>query len=138
MVKKSPADLQKLMHISPKLAELNFDRFQDWQTPFTPDTARAAVLAFNGDVYTGLEAHTFSERDFTHAQKVFRIFLDSKDGKPHKIVSFFAKRARGSMSKFLIKNRVTTLKGITEFDGMGYRFDAGQSTPDRPVFTRSN
>jgi len=221
MTKKSPADLQKLMHISPKLAELNFDRFQDWQTPFTPDTARAAVLAFNGDVYTGLEAHTFSERDFTHAQKVFRIlsglygvlrpldlmmpyrlemgskvkndrgkdlysfwkadvtamladdidaspganvlinlasneyfgavdtdalgkriispvFLDSKDGKPHKIVSFFAKRARGSMSKFLIKNRVTTLKGITEFDGMGYRFDAGQSTPDRPVFTRSN
>lgn len=222
MAKKSPADLRKLMSISPALAELNFDRFQDWQRPFTPKTARPAVLAFNGDVYTGLDAiGSFNERDFTHAQKVFRIlsglygvlrpldlmmpyrlemgskvknergkdlyaywrddvtkllsadiadspgadvlinlasneyfgavdtdglgsrvispvFLDSKDGGPHKIVSFFAKKARGSMSQFLIKNRVTTIKGITDFDGMGYRFDAEQSTPDRPVFTRSN
>lgn len=220
MAKKSPADLQKLMSISPKLAELNFDRFQDWQVPFTAESSRAAVLAFNGDVYIGLEAGSFSERDFTHAQKVFRIlsglygvlrpldlmmpyrlemgskvknergedlysfwrddvtkllaadieespganvlinlasneyfgsvdveglgsrvispvFLDSKDGGPHKIVSFFAKRARGSMSQFLIKNRITTIKGISDFDGMGYRFDAAQSTPDRPVFTRS-
>ena len=179
------------------------------------------MLAFNGDVYHGLEAATFTERDFTHAQKVFRIlsglygvlrpldlmmpyrlemgskvnnergkdlysfwrddvtkllsadvedspganvlinlasneyfgavdtdglghrvispaFLDSKDGGPHKIVSFFAKRARGSMSQWLIKNRVTTIKAISDFDGMGYRFDSDQSTPDRPVFTRSN
>jgi len=220
MAKKSPGDLQELMHISPALAELNFDRFQDWQRPFTGDTARAAVLAFSGDVYHGLEAGTFSERDFTHAQKVFRIlsglygvlrpldmmmpyrlemgskvnndrgkdlyaywrddvtkilasdiaaspgadvlinlasneyfgavdpealgsriispvFLDSKDGGPHKIVSFFAKKARGSMSRHLIKNRITTIKGITEFDGMGYGYDAEQSAPDRPVFTRS-
>lgn len=221
MATKTPADLQKLMSISPALAELNHERFQDWQLPFTSDSARAAVLAFNGDVYTGLDAPgSFTERDFTHAQKVFRIlsglygvlrpldlmmpyrlemgskvanergkdlyafwrddvtktlaadieaspgadvlinlasneyfgavdkeglgsriispvFLDSKDGGPHKIVSFFAKRARGSMSQFLIKNRVTTIKGITDFDGMGYRYDAGQSTPDRPVFTRS-
>ena len=220
MVKKSPADLQQLMHISPALAELNFDRFQDWQVPFTKETARPAVLAFSGDVYLGLEAGTFSERDFTHAQKVFRIlsglygvlrpldlmmpyrlemgskvkngrgndlysfwrndvtktlaadieaspgadvlinlasneyfgavdpeglgariispvFLDSKDGGPHKIVSFFAKKARGSMSQYLIKNRITTIKGITDFDGMGYAYDPSQSTADRPVFTRS-
>lgn len=222
MVKKSPGDLAALMHISPSLAELNFDRFQDWQRPFTPASARPAVLAFNGDVYQGLDAvASFTERDFTHAQKVFRIlsglygvlrpldlmmpyrlemgskvknqrgkdlydfwredvtktlaqdieaspgpgvlinlasneyfnsvdvpalgarvispvFLDSKDGGPHKIVSFFAKRARGSMSQFLIKERVTTLKAITEFRGMGYAYDSAQSTPDRPVFTRSN
>lgn len=220
MVKKTPGDLQELMHISPALAELNFDRFQDWQMPFTTETARQAVLAFSGDVYLGLEASTFSERDFTHAQKVFRIlsglygvlrpldlmmpyrlemgskvenergkdlysfwkdevtkslaadidaspgpgvlinlasneyfgavdqqglgarivspvFLDSKDGGTHKIVSFFAKKARGSMSQFLIKNRISSVKGITEFDGMGYGFDASQSTPDRPVFIRS-
>ena len=221
MRQKSPADLQKLMHISPALAELNFDRFQDWQTPFTKESARPAILAFSGDVYMGLEASTFSERDFTHAQKVFRIlsglygvlrpldlmmpyrlemgsklendrgkdlyafwrddvtkmlsadieaspgadvlvnlasneyfgavdpiglgsriispvFLDSKDGGPYKIISFFAKKARGSMSQFLIKNRITTLKGIKEFDGMGYAYDPAESTQDRPVFTRSN
>jgi len=220
MAKKQPADLQELMHISPALAELNFDRFQDWQLPFTTETARPAVLAFDGDVYHGLEAGTFTERDFTHAQKVFRIlsglygvlrpldlmmpyrlemgskvenqrgkdlyafwkddvtkslaadidaspgpdvlinlasneyfgavdtaglgariispvFLDSKDGGPHKIVSFFAKKARGSMSRYLIKNRVGTIKGINEFDGMGYAYDPEQSTADSPVFTRS-
>jgi len=65
------------------------------------------------------------------------VFLDSKDGGPHKIVSFFAKRARGSMSRYLIKERVTTIKGLADFDGMGYRYDAAQSGPDRPVFTRS-
>ena len=52
-------------------------------------------------------------------------------------MSFFAKKARGSMSQFLIKNRISSVKGITEFDGMGYGFDASQSTPDRPVFIRS-
>jgi len=221
MASKSPPQLQKLMSISPALADLNFERFQDWQYPFTPDTARAAVLAFNGDVYTGLDAPgTFDERDFTHAQKTFRIlsglygvlrpldlmmpyrlemgtklpnergsnlydywredvadllredldaspgakvlvnlasneyfgavdtdrlgarvitpsFLDSKDGGPHKIVSFFAKRARGSMSGFLIRNRITSIKGLRDFDGMGYAYDADRSTDDQPVFTRS-
>ena len=71
------------------------------------------------------------------ARIISPVFLDSKDGGPHKIVSFFAKKARGSMSQFLIKNRVATIKGINEFEGMGYTFDASQSTPDRPVFIRS-
>lgn len=220
MAQKSPAELRELMHISPELADLNFERFQDWQTPFTRQTARPAVLAFAGDVYHGLEASTFGERDFTHAQKVFRIlsglygvlrpldlmmpyrlemgskvanergsdlyafwrddvtkmlaadlaespgpdvlvnlasneyfgavdpqglgariispvFLDSKDGGPHKVVSFFAKKARGAMSRFLITERIKTLKGITEFDGLGYAYDPEQSTPDSPVFLRS-
>ncbi len=67
-------DLQQLMSISQPLAELNFERFQDWQPPFTPKNARPAVLAFNGDTYIGLDApNTFSERDFTHAQKTLRI-----------------------------------------------------------------
>jgi len=205
MVKKSPADLQQLMHISPALAELNFDRFQDWQVPFTKETARPAVLAFSGDVYLGLEfrilsglygvlrpldlmmpyrlemgskvkngrgndLYSFWRNDVTKtlaadieaspgadvlinlasneyfgavdpeglgARIISPVFLDSKDGGPHKIVSFFAKKARGSMSQYLIKNRITTIKGITDFDGMGYAYDPSQSTADRPVFTRS-
>lgn len=222
MAVKSPAEIQKLMSISPKLAELNFERFQDWQQPFTVETARPAVLAFNGDVYHGLDApNSFSERDFTHAQKVFRIlsglygvlrpldlmmpyrlemgtklsnrrgmnlyqfwqndiaatlradlaespgakvvvnlasneyfnavdtnaveariispaFLDSKDGGPYKNVSFFAKRARGSMSRWLIQERVTSISKLTEFANDGYLYDEVDSTPDRPVFKRSN
>ncbi len=222
MVTKTPDDLRDLMGISPTLADLNFERFQEWQAPFTPDTARQSVLAFAGDVYTGLDAPaSFSTRDFTHAQKTFRIlsglygllrpldlmmayrlemgtklpngrganlydywrgpvtdllradldespgadvlinlasneyfgavdverlgsrvispvFLDAKNGGEPKIVSFFAKRARGEMSRFLIQERVSTIKGISDFDGMGYHFDADRSQPDRPTFVRES
>lgn len=222
MAKKSPDDISSLMGVSSSLGELNFTRFQDWERPFTTENARAAVLAFNGDVYTGLNAaESFSERDFTHAQKVLRIlsglygvlrpldlmqpyrlemgtalktdagrnlydfwgtqiadelntaidaspgakvlvnlasneyfgavdtkhldapivapaFLDAKGDADYKIVSFFAKKARGVMSAWIIQNRITTRKALVEFDGMGYRYDADRSTDDRPVFIRRN
>ena len=74
MAEKSPDQLSKMMSISASLADLNHERFQDWTTPFTPDNARPAVLAFDGDTYTGLDAAcSFSERDYTHSQKVLRI-----------------------------------------------------------------
>lgn len=69
----SPADIASLMHISDKLALLNAERFNDWQPDFTPDNARQAILAFKGDVYTGLQAETFSEDDFTFAQQHLRM-----------------------------------------------------------------
>jgi cytoplasmic iron level regulating protein YaaA (DUF328/UPF0246 family) len=221
MAEKSPRDLSKMMGISESLAELNHERFLDWETPFTPTNARPAVLAFSGDVYIGMDAGTFTERDFTHAQKVLRIlsglygvlrpldlmqpyrlemgstvkttrgkdlysfwgdtiteqlnadlaespgaralinlasneyfgavdtdtldarlvspvFLDSKDGGEPKIISFFAKRARGSMAGWIIRNRVTSPKALLEFAEDGYRHDPERSTTDRPVFVRSH
>ena len=56
--KLSPADLANLMGISDALALLNFNRFADWELPFTPENAKQAVLAFDGDVYDGLAAKT--------------------------------------------------------------------------------
>ena len=74
MAAKTPAEIGALMSISSTLAELNFDRFQDWQPTFTRKNARPAMLAFAGDTYIGLDAPaTFSERDYTHAQKVLRL-----------------------------------------------------------------
>ncbi len=73
MATKSPAQLRTMMGISDDLAQLNHERFQTWSQPFTPETARQAVLAFDGDVYQGLDAKSFNQRDFTHAQKVLRI-----------------------------------------------------------------
>ena len=74
MAKKSPTDISKLMHVSASLGELNHERFQDWEMPFTTKNARPALLAFNGDVYSGMDpAGTFGERDYTHAQKTLRI-----------------------------------------------------------------
>ncbi len=222
MAKKSPQEIEDMMGISPSLAELNFERFQDWEAPFTSDNARPALLAFNGDTYHGLDArNSFSERDFTHAQKTLRVlsglygvlrpldliqpyrlemgsrlenakgkdlyafwrqevtdrlsadlaaspgakvlvncasneyfgavdvdrldarvitpaFLDSKDGGPHKMVSFFAKRARGALAGWIIQSRLKSARAITGFAGMGYRFEQEQSTPDRPVFLRDS
>ena len=71
--KLSAPQIGKLMGISDKLADLNATRFHDWQPDFTPDNARQALLAFKGDVYTGLQAETFSEADFDFAQQHLRM-----------------------------------------------------------------
>lgn len=220
MATKSPDQLSRMMSISPKLGELNFERFQDWTVPFTPQNARPAVLAFNGDTYIGLDVRgSFSERDYTHAQKVLRIlsglhgvlrpldliqpyrlemgskvatrhgstlydfwgddvtdrlnadvavspgskvlvnlasneyfsvvqperldgrivsprFLDAKGDGEHKVVSFFAKRARGAMASWIVRERITSPKRLVEFDADGYRYDESRSTADEPTFTR--
>lgn len=71
---KSVADVAQLMHISDELAALNVQRYADFNAPFTPKNARAAILAFHGDVYVGMAASDrFGERDFTEAQKTVRI-----------------------------------------------------------------
>lgn len=61
-------DLQALMGISEKLANLNRDRFQQFSTPFTDDNAKPAVLTFNGDTYTGFDAATLSDADLQWSQ----------------------------------------------------------------------
>lgn len=61
------------MSISDKLGQLNAERFQSWHTPFSLKNARQAVLAFKGDVYTGLDAGSFNEQDFSFAQKHLRM-----------------------------------------------------------------
>ena len=217
---KSPADVARLMSISPSLAQLNVDRYRDFELPFTKRNARQALLAFNGDVYDGMAARaTFSEDDFAHAQKTFRIlsglygvlrpldlmmpyrlemgtklttakgrdlydfwgdeitralgdaikkspgervlvnlaskeyfgsvrpaklqapvvspvFLDGKGKGEPKIISFFAKKARGIMSGWLIRERITSADDIVNFAEAGYAFDPVRSAAERPVFVR--
>lgn len=219
MATKTPLEIGAMMGISRSLAETNFERFQDWEQPFTPANARPAVLAFRGDVYLGMDAPaTFSARDYSHAQKTLRIlsglygvlrpldliqayrlemgsrlttpagsdlysfwgneitevldeavaaspgakvlvnlasneyfssvkpgrlsvpvitptFLDAKNGN-YKVISFFAKKARGAMAGWIIKNRVGTVKGLNAFDATGYQHDPDRSSPGRPVFVR--
>lgn len=66
-------DILELMNVSLKIAELNFDRYEAWKKPFTPKNAKQAVLAFKGDVYTGLDAETMSSADLKFAQNHLRI-----------------------------------------------------------------
>jgi len=213
----TPVDLSKLMGISDKLAGLNAARFAEWQPEFTPDNARQALLAFKGDVYSGLQAEDFSEDDFDFAQQHLRmlsglygllrpldlmqpyrlemgtklanpqgkdlysfwgnllteklnqalqaqgdevlinlaseeyfsaikpallqanllkpVFLDQKNGK-YKVISFYAKKARGLMSRFIIKNRLSRPEQLQDFNLDGYSFDASQSKGNELVFTR--
>jgi cytoplasmic iron level regulating protein YaaA (DUF328/UPF0246 family) len=71
--KKSARSLKKLMGVSDNIAELNVERFQAFEIPFTTENAKPAVLTFSGDVYTGLQADSFSEEDMQFAQKHLRI-----------------------------------------------------------------
>ncbi len=69
----SSLDISDLMSVSAKIADLNFDRYESWKKPFTQKNAKQAVLAFKGDVYTGLDAATFSAADFKFAQNHLRV-----------------------------------------------------------------
>jgi cytoplasmic iron level regulating protein YaaA (DUF328/UPF0246 family) len=71
--KKKPKALSQLMSISDKLAELNWERNQQFSPPFTPENARPAVYAFNGDVYQGLDVYTLSEDKLDTLQDTLRI-----------------------------------------------------------------
>ena len=209
----------KLMSISDKLADLNATRFHDWHPDFTPQNARQAILAFKGDVYTGLQAETLTEDDFDFAQRHLRMlsglygvlrpldlmqpyrlemgtklanarganlyefwgerisgwlnealaaqgddillnlasneyfgavkrkalnariidteFKDLKNGQ-YKIISFYAKKARGLMARYVIKERIRDPEQLKAFDYQGYRYSAEQSKPDSLVFLRDH
>ena len=73
MKKKKPADLEKLMGISSKLADLNAERFRTWKSDYTKKEARSAIFAFKGDVYQGLAVEEWEKDDFAAAQKSIRI-----------------------------------------------------------------
>lgn len=70
---KSSKDLQKLMGISEKLGDLNAGRYQEFETPFTPENAKQAMYAFQGDTYVGLDAESLSKDDAKYAQDHLRI-----------------------------------------------------------------
>ena len=215
--KKKPAQLAELMDISPKLAELNYHRFQIWEPPFNLENSWQSVLMFNGEAYHGLRAETFSEANFDIAQQKLRIlsgvygllkpldliqpyrlemgipisiarkknlyefwkakittqlnkemvqmgqktlvnlaskeyfsavdrrklkariitpsFKELKDGQ-YQMVSFYAKKARGMMSRFIILNNITDPEEIKAFDDEGYYFNNQLSKENDWVFTR--
>ena len=193
----SPAQISELMHVSDKIGGLNAARFGSWNPAFTPANAKQALLAFKGDVYTGLDAQTLSEAQFDYAQQHLRMlsglygllrpldlmqpyrlemgtklanargkdlyafwgtrisewlnealaeqgddlllnlasneyfsavkrsalnariinteFKDLKNGQ-YKIISFYAKKARGMMSRFVIEERINDPAALKQFD----------------------
>ena len=215
---RSPQDIASLMSISDALAALNVARYGAWSPRFTQENARQAVMAFNGDVYEGLQAATLSLPDLDWAQQhlailsglygVLRpldlmqpyrlemgtrlatdagtnlyqfwgariaehlnrqladdtdpvvvnlasqeyfkavdrkalsarvvecVFEDYKGGH-YKIISFYAKRARGLMARWAIQQRASTPRQLEGFDLEGYAFHPAASSPERLVFRRA-
>ncbi len=211
--KLKAADLSKLMHLSDKLAALNYERFQAFgNMPKAP-----AALMFDGDTYAGLEAQSLDAEEQAFAADHLRILsglygllrpldmiepyrlemgtrLKTPKGKNlyefwgsqiaetlntlaadngakaiincasqeyygavdtkalsipvitpvfyeerlagPKIISFYAKKARGSMARYIIQRRLTDPAALTEFDTAGYRYTAELSQPNKPAFLR--
>ncbi|WP_189487021.1 peroxide stress protein YaaA [Asticcacaulis endophyticus] len=94
--------------------------------------------AVKADTILNLASQEYAKAALTKAMKLTVIntrFLDEKDGKA-RIVSFFAKRARGLMARYVIDNRIEDIEQVKAFDTDGYRFQADQSTPAEWVFSR--
>lgn len=214
----SPQQLGSLMKISDKLAGLNAARFEQWQRPFNEENARPAMFAFNGDVYTGLDAASLSSDAIATAQKQLRIlsglygvlrpldlmqpyrlemgtkldnakgknlyeywgdtitqvlnddlaelgsstlvnlasneyfsavkpkhlnaniitpvFKDEKNGQ-YKVISFYAKKARGLMARFIVNQKPESVSDLKEFDLNGYSFNEAMSSDKELVFCRA-
>lgn len=214
--KESIPELINLMHVSEKLARLNWQRNQDFETPFHKENAKQAIFVFNGDVYVGLDVFSLPEQLIGKMQSQLRIlsglygllkpldliqpyrlemgtkfpvgknknlyefwkekitralnqemqqdellvnlaseeyfsaidlkgikaqvispqFKDFKNGKL-KIISFFAKKARGAMARYLLENNIETSDDVLGFNASGYAYSkAHTESPLKPVFIR--
>lgn len=215
--KKSTKKISDLMTVSENIAALNYERFQNFNTPFTPDNAKQSLLAFKGDVYTDIDVENYTTGEFDFAQNHLRIlsglygllkpldliqpyrlemkiklknsrgkdlyqfwgnritkainedlkentgsvlinlasneyfkvidpkkikgeiitpvFKDYKDG-DYKIIAFYAKRARGMMANFIIKNKLKNVEKLKTFGEGGYEYNQRLSTEKEWVFIR--
>ena len=213
--KKSAKSLSQLMHVSDALGHLNYERNQSWELPFTPENARPAIYAFNGDVYRGFDAYTLPKEKIETAQNTVRIlsglygflkpldliqpyrlemgtkfpvgknkslyafwqntitktlndelldgelflnlasneyfkaidskalktpvitahFKDFKNGE-YKIISFYAKEARGLMARFVVDTNAQTIDDLKAFNYEGYNYSEPMSSKKELVFIR--
>lgn len=216
--KLSASEIANLMTVSEKIANLNVERFRDWQPDFDFSNARQAIFAFKGDVYTGLDAYELSDDSIQYAQQHLRmlsglygllrpldlmmpyrlemgtklknqrgtnlyqfwdhiitdlinedlaavqsdllvnlasdeyykavketkiqaeiikpVFLDEKNGK-FKVISFYAKKARGLMAHYIIEHQIERVEDLKSFNTDGYYFDAESSLKGELVFKRA-
>lgn len=137
MKKKSAKDLSGMMNISPKLADLNVERFQNWSSSSQSEEQRQALLAFKGDVYLGLEADSYSARDFNFAQKNLRILsglygllkpldliqpyrlemgIKLKNSKGNDLYKFWNKTIAGALTQELAGHRNKTLINLASIE----------------------
>ena len=215
--KLSEAEFSNLMGVSDKLAKLNVERYANWQTAAAPPRAKQALLAFKGDIYSGIETKSYDTEDFDYAQshvrilsglygilrpldliQPYRLEMDTKlktaEGKnlysfwgnrlteslkaflkqeksgvivnlcsaeyfkaikskaieaavitpvfkefrsgTYRFVTIYAKKARGLMCNYIIRNRLKRIEDLKSFDSEGYQYNKKISSDHEWVFTR--
>ena len=159
----SPQDLSSLMSISDKLAGLNAARFAEWTKSHNEKNSRAAIWAFKGDVYTGLDADSLSDEDVQFAQRhlrmlsglygllkpldlmqPYRLEMGTKLANPKgkDLYAFWGNIITQSVQQALdeqgdrILINLASDEQLKEFDLGGYWFDATSSTEKEFVFKR--
>lgn len=216
--KMSRSEISSLMKLSPKLADLNFERYQEWEKKHTKTNARQNILSFNGAAYLGLDAKTLSEEELLYSQDHLRIlsglygilkpldllqeyrlemgtrlktnrgknlyefwgnkihlnlqselkkhnkilinlaskeysrvaklnnldariitchFKDMSKTGEYKTIMTYAKNARGLMTRFIIKNKISKVQDLVAFDYKGYFYSQENSTENELVFLRT-
>ncbi len=215
--KLNSEDVRELMDVSENISNLNVQRFKDWKRDFNTQNAKAALFAFKGDVYSGIQKDKYNDEDLSYAQNHLRIlsglygalrpmdliqpyrlemktrlknprgdnlyqfwgdkitqqlneslerqsekvlvnlasneyfksvkpkvldgrilsvnFKETKDGKT-RVIAIFAKKARGMMADFILRNRIEHIEDIKDFGAEGYKFNQKESTDDNWVFSR--
>jgi hypothetical protein len=210
-------DVRELMNVSENISKLNVERFQNWKLPFNKQNAKAALFAFKGDVYSGIQKEKYDDNDLAYAQDHLRIlsglygalrpmdliqpyrlemktrlenprgnnlyqfwgeriteklnesmkdqtekvlvnlasneyfksvksklldgrvlninFKETKDGNT-RVIAIFAKKARGMMADFILRNRIEHTEDIKDFGAAGYKYSATESTGNTWVFSR--
>lgn len=113
------------------------DLYKFWK-PIVADTLNQAVEESGGDALINLASNEYFDavdKQRLNARVITPVFKDQKNGN-YKVISFFAKKARGAMSDFIIRNRISNPKELKDFDGLGYQFQPDQSQDQTLVFTR--
>lgn len=214
----SVKQLEKLMHLSNNLAQLNHDRYNDWSLPFNPQNAKQSILTFKGDVYAGINIESFSDDDLKYTQDHLRIlsglygllrpldlmqpyrlemgtrlenergknlyqfwgsqitqlinkhlkaigtetllnlasneyfksvktkeiqgqiitplFKEKREDGSYKIIGIYAKKARGMMSAYILKNKLDDVEQIKQFTEAGYAYNEELSNATDWAFCR--
>ncbi len=215
--KLNAEDVAQLMDVSENISNLNVQRFQDWNSDFNIHNAKAALFAFKGDVYSGIQKDSYTDDDLIYAQNHLRIlsglygvlrpmdliqpyrlemktrlknprgdnlyqfwgnkitqqlnksleeqaekilvnlasneyfksvkpkilngqilsinFKETKDDKT-RVIAIYAKKARGMMADFILRNRIECTEDIKDFGAGGYKFNLKESTDNNWVFSR--
>lgn len=108
-----------------------------WGAKIAQSLNDAALSCDAGYVLNCASTEYFSavDKDALHPQIITPVFLERKDG-TEKIISFYAKKARGAMARFMVENRIADPKALQEFNAGGYAYDPSQSDATTFVFSR--